>query len=423
MQTSLRRIVSMSLVLVALATFATLAGCGGSYSDPNPPAPPPPASDGGNSPSPGVPVNSPPPAAEPFKLALSRQHAAVTKPVYATAPAGDSRLFVVELGGRIQVVINDVVQTAPLLDISNRISNDGERGLLSMVFDPQFATNGYFYIFFTEPNGSIAIERLGMSPSLPNRADPMSALRIITIAHPTFNNHNGGQLAFGPDSMLYVGTGDGGSAGDPNNNGQNLSVLLGKILRLDVRNANLMAPYAIPAGNPFADGIHGRAELWAYGLRNPWRFSFDNATSQLYIADVGQNRREEIDVVAASAAGINYGWSVMEGNLCFSNAGCNKSGLQLPVFDYDHGDNDINGCSIIGGMVYRGSAIPGLLGSYLYSDYCKAFLHSLVVANGKAGTPTEWPIPDIGQVLSFGTDGAGEPYLLATTGLYRIVKQ
>lgn len=423
MQTSWTRMIGQCLAVLAFAVPAALAGCGGGGGNPGlPSSPSTPAPANGGSQPPGTPGGANPPQ-PPLKLALSRQGAAFNNPVYIAAPAGDSRLFVVERLGRIQVVVNDVTQAAPLLDISNRIGTDGERGLLSMAFDPQFASNGLFYIFFTEPNGSIAIERLRMSATLANRADPASALRIITIAHPTHSNHNGGQVAFGPDGMLYLATGDGGSSGDPDNNAQNLRSLLGKLLRLDVRNANMGSPYEIPPSNPFADGIKGRAEIWAYGLRNPWRFSFDAPTARLYIADVGQNRREEINAVATSAAGINYGWAIMEGNLCYSNASCTTSGLQLPAFDYDHGDNDANGCSIIGGMVYRGSALAGLEGSYLYSDYCKAFLHSLVVTNGKAGTPTVWPIPDIGQVVSFGSDGFGEPYLIASSGIYRIVKQ
>jgi glucose/arabinose dehydrogenase len=431
MQTTWTRIVGRGLVLLALLAPMALTGCGGSDSNPTPTepaAPTPPANDGGASQPPTTPPpTTPPPSGNPpstqLELALAKQNAAVTDPVYAVAPTGDTRLFVVERGGRIQVVINDAVQASPFLDISGRISTDGERGLLSMAFDPQFGTNGFFYIFFTEPNGSIAIERMRTSTTNANRADPSTALRIITIAHPTNNNHNGGQLLFGPDGMLYFGTGDGGGAGDPNNNAQNLNSLLGKMLRLDVRNANSGKPYDIPSGNPFADGSGGRAEIWAYGLRNPWRFSFDVPTAQLYIADVGQNRREEINAVPTGAAGINYGWVIMEGNLCYNNASCDKSNLRLPVYDYDHGTNDENGCSIIGGMVYRGSALAGLEGSYLFSDFCSGFLKSLVVNNGTAGTPTEWQVADVGRVVSFGSDGAGEPLLITTSGLYRIVKK
>ncbi len=432
MQTTWKSIVRKGFVLLALIVPITLAGCGGGGGDPGTTTPPPaPPTDGGGNQPPSPPVNQPPPAppvnqpppAPPLALALSKQTFTVTNPVYITAPAGDNRLFVIDRHGRIQVVINNVVQGSPLLDISNRVSTDGERGLLSMAFDPQFADNGFFYVFFTDPNGNIAIERLRMSTTTANQADPASALRIITIAHPTHNNHNGGQLAFGPDGMLYFGTGDGGGSGDPNNNAQNLRSLLGKILRLDVRNANTGQPYAIPPNNPFADNNAGRAEIWAYGLRNPWRFSFDAPTAQLYITDVGQNRREEINVAPTEAAGLNYGWVITEGNLCYISADCNKSGLTLPTFDYDHGSNDENGCSIIGGMVYRGSALTGLEGSYLYSDFCKGFLHSLVVTEGKPGTPTVWTIPEIGQVSSFGMDGAGEPYLIASSGIYRIVKQ
>jgi glucose/arabinose dehydrogenase len=426
MLTNWTRIARYGLVL---AFLAILGSCGGGGGNPMTPA--------GNATdaTPTAPVTPPAPTPTPtptppsggstqtVKLALSKLDVGLTSPVYATAPAGDNRLFVVELGGRIKVIDNGSVRATPFLDISGRISSDGERGLLSMAFDPQFVSNGYFYIYFTDQAGAIAVERMKVMNSDPNRADTSTVLRIITIAHPVNNNHNGGLVAFGLDGMMYLGIGDGGGAGDPKGNAQNLGVLLGKMLRLDVRNASSGTPYVIPASNPYADGNKGLREIWASGLRNPWRFSFDAPTSLLYIADVGQDKREEINAVASTAAGLNYGWNIMEGELCYTNAGCDKAPLQLPVFDYDHGDNDANGCSITGGMVYRGTAIAGLAGTYLYSDYCKGFLHSIVVSNGKATADTSWPIADIGKVVSFGSDGAGELYMLSTMGIYRIVKQ
>ena len=356
-------------------------------------------------------------------LALAQVGNVFDSPTFVTAPGGDERLFVVERGGVIRVLQNGAALTTPWLDISARVFTGGEGGLLSMAFDPDFARNGYFYIYYTDLQQNIVVERFGTS-QLPNVADATSGLVILRIAHPQYTNHFGGLVAFGPDGLLYVGTGDGGGAGDPLGNAQNLAVLLGKLLRVDVRSANAGQPYTIPASNPYLNQAGTRPEIWASGLRNPWRFAFD--TSQLYIADVGQDAREEVNIVALTQAGANYGWDIMEGSNCYGSAGCNRSGLTLPAFEYEHGANDVNGCSITGGFVYRGSALPELAGRYFYSDYCRGYLKSFLAGSGGASSVSEardWNIGGAGQVVSFGRDGAGELYIVSANGrIYRIVR-
>ena len=334
-------------------------------------------------------------------------------PTWLTAPAGDTRLFVLERRGRVRIVENGSLLALPYLDISSRVFTGGEGGLLSMAFDPQFASNGYFYLYYTDPQQNIVIERLSAS-SNPNLADTTSGLVILRVPHPTYTNHFGGQVAFSPDGFLYLGTGDGGGAGDPLGNGQNLNSLLGKLLRVDVRGATAAQPYTVPASNPYVNAANRRPEIWASGLRNPWRFSFDGG--QLYLSDVGQDRREEVNIGAATAAGLNYGWNTMEGSLCYNAATCDRSGLTLPAFEYDHGTNDANGCSITGGFVYRGSAVPGLAGRYFYSDYCRGYLKSFLPTAGGVTEERDWNIAAIGNVVSFGQDGQGELYLLSSRG-------
>lgn len=355
-----------------------------------------------------------------FKLAL-REIANVSGAVFASAPAGDARLFIVERAGRIRVMQGDAMLAAPFLDIANRVSTQGEGGLLSVAFHPQNASNGLFFVYYTDLGNNIVVERFHVSANA-NVADAGSALQIIRIAHPTYTNHFGGLVAFGPDGMLYLATGDGGGAGDPAGNAQNTASLLGKMLRLDVSASSLVQPYAIPATNPwFNDNSGRRPEIWAYGLRNPWRFAFD--AGNLYIADVGQDRREEVNVALSTQGGLNYGWDTMEGSLCYNATSCAQVGLTLPVFEYDHGSNDANGCSITGGYVYRGSALPELAGRYFYSDYCKGFLKSLTYAGGTATAQAEWPISDIGNVVSFGRDGAGELLVITAGGkVYRMIR-
>ncbi len=351
-------------------------------------------------------------------ISLSEVVANLENPTWLTAPLGDTRLFVLERPGRIRIVQNGILLSLPFLDISGRVFTGGEGGLLSMAFDPAFARNGYFYLYYTDPQQNIVIERFTASVN-PSLADPTSNLVILRIPHPNFTNHFGGQVAFGPDGFLYLGTGDGGGAGDPLGNGQNVNSLLGKLLRIDVAAATALQPYTIPPSNPYSNQAGRRGEIWATGLRNPWRFSWDSG--QLYLSDVGQDRREEVNINAAGTAGLNYGWNTMEGTLCYNAATCDRSGLTLPVFEYDHGANEANGCSITGGFVYRGSAMPELAGRYFYSDYCRGFLKSFLATGGNVTEQRDWNIIGIGNVISFGQDGVGELYLTTSRGsVYKI---
>jgi glucose/arabinose dehydrogenase len=352
--------------------------------------------------------------AAPLTLGVQQVMQGLTYPVYLTAPANDARLFVVEQPGRIRVYKNGALLATPFLDITGIVTYGGEQGLLSLAFDPAYATNGRFYVYYNDVNGDIAVARYIATPTA-DVAEPGSRTPVITIPHPGQSNHNGGLAMFGPDGMLYLATGDGGGAGDPQNNAQNINSLLGKLLRLNVNTL----PYTIPAGNPFV-GVAGADEIWAYGLRNPWRYAFDGTSGTIYIADVGQGQWEEVNAVASAAAGVNYGWRIMEGAHCFNAATCNMTNLTLPVLEYDHGQ----GCSITGGFVYRGAAIPELAGHYLYSDYCTGFLRSFRLAGGQALDQRTWAIGNISNILSFGVDAAGEMYMLNAIGrVYRIVKQ
>lgn len=357
--------------------------------------------------------------APPLKLGLAAVASGLVAPTFLASPPGATDIYVVEQPGRIRKLVNGVPQ-APVLDISARVGSGGERGMLSLAFDPQFAANGNVFVYFTDPNGDIAIERFTFpvpgGAALPAGSES-TAVRVLTISHRTFANHNGGQLQFGVDGMLYVGTGDGGGGGDPLGSGQNLDTLLGKILRIDVSSL----PYRVPPDNPFVGQAGKRPEIWAYGLRNPWRFSFDNTTRSLYIADVGQGNREEVNVVAASASGLNYGWNIWEGAVCYpSGTACNPAGITMPLIDYDHSD----GCSITGGYVYRGSAIPEIAGRYFYSDFCSGWLRSFFVANGTATERVDWGVMPVGNIQSFGVDSKNELYALTSAGgVYRVVRQ
>jgi glucose/arabinose dehydrogenase len=353
-----------------------------------------------------------------LSITLSEVASGLDSPVFLAAPPGDTRQFIVERAGRIRILQNGSLLSPPFLDIVPRIATGGEGGLLSLAFDPQYASNGYFYVYYTDRQQNIVVERYSAAPN-PNLADPTSALTIIRIAHPLYLNHFGGLVAFGPDGYLYLGTGDGGGSGDPQGNAQNLSVLLGKLLRLDVSAARAGQPYTIPPTNPFAGQPGRRGEIWTWGLRNPWRFAFDGP--QLYIADVGEGRREEVDIAAVTQGGLNYGWNTMEGSLCFGASSCDRSALTLPAFEYDHGVAQANGCAITGGYVYRGSAVPELAGRYFYSDYCGGFLKSYYVTPAGAVEQRDWGVSNVGAVVSFGSDGQGELYLVAASGrIYKI---
>src|SRR2546427_3420233 len=342
--------------------------------------------------------------------------AGLSSPIDLQAPPGDSRLFIAERPGRIRVVQGGVLQTTPFLDISNRVTVQGEAGLLSFAFDPQYPTRGFVYVHFIEniPNttGDIVVERYQVS-SNPNVLQTPGA-EVIRIPHRDANNHYGGRVAFGPDGMLYLSAGDGGGGNNQFMHAQDAASHLGKLLRIDVS----APPYTIPPDNPvFPDTA--RNENWAIGLRNPFRYAFD--AGQLYIADVGQNARQEIDVVSASASGLNYGWSIMEGTLCLGiGSPCTTPGLTAPVYDYDHGGGR---CAIIGGYVYRGAAIPDLRGADLFSDLCSGWLRSLLMANGVVNV-RQAPNVSVGTPFSFGQDGFGEVYVLTSDGrVLQIVKQ
>jgi hypothetical protein len=384
--------------MLAAGLLASCGGGGGSAGNPD-----------------GPPIGPQPPAATQY-LALT-EVANISDAVFLTAPAGDARQFIVERDGRIHVLENGTLRTTPFLDISARVNMAGEGGLLSLAFDPQYASNGYFYVVYTDATQHITVERFNVGAS-PNVADPTSSLALLRIPHPDYTNHYGGMLAFGPDGMLYLSTGDGGGAGDPRRNAQNANSLLGKLLRIDVRNASAAQPYRIPANNPFASS-GGRGEVWALGLRNPWRFSFDS--NQLYIADVGQAQREEVNISNSATGGLNYGWNILEGTACYNAATCSAAGMTPPVYEYEHGANNVNGCSITGGDVYRGSRMPSLAGSYFFSDFCAGYLKSLRHGSGGAPAVTAWPVAKVGNVVSFGKDGSGELYLIGASGrVYRI---
>ncbi len=347
--------------------------------------------------------------------------AGLSSPIDLQAPPGDSRLFIAERPGRIRIVQGGVLQTTPFLDISSRVTVQGEAGLLSFAFDPQYSTSGFVYVHFIEniPNttGDIVVERYQVS-SNPNVLQTPGA-GVIRIPHRDANNHYGGRVAFGPDGKLYLSAGDGGGSNNEFRHAQDAVSHLGKLMRIDVSalDATKTPPYAIPIDNPVWPNNVGRNENWAIGLRNPFRYAFDAA--QLYIADVGQDAREEIDVVSANATGLNYGWNIMEGTLC-SAGPCPPPGLALtaPVYDYDHNQ----GCAIIGGYVYRGAAIPELQGQYLFSDLCTGFIRGLSFESGVA-VVKEAPMVNVGTPLSFGQDGFGEIYVLtADNRVLRIVR-
>ena len=341
------------------------------------------------------------------------------RPVFVTnAHDGSGRLFVVEQGGRIRVIKNGTVLPTPFLDIGASIAGSDEQGLLGLAFHPKFKTNHKFYVYFNKTNGDIAVNEYRASTSDPDVAVRSSGRRIITIGHPPATNHNGGMLAFGKDGYLYIGTGDGGGAGDPGNRAQNKGSLLGKILRIDVNHTSGKHHYRSPGSNPFV-GRSGRNEIWSYGLRNPWRFSFDRASGDIWIGDVGQNRYEEIDhkkltkTSTRNGRGANYGWRVMEGTHCYRpSSGCNKSGKVLPITQYSHANGR---CSVVGGYAYRGSQSPGLAGRYVFGDFCSGEIRT-VSRTAPVGSKSSL-LMNTGQMISsFGEDEQGEIYVVDLGG-------
>jgi glucose/arabinose dehydrogenase len=326
-------------------------------------------------------------------------------PLYLThAGDGSERMFVVEKRGTIAILHDGRRVERPFLDITNLVGSDAsEQGLLSVAFHPRYTANGHFFVNYTDRAGDTVIARYAVS-SDPDQADPDSALTLLTIDQPAAN-HNGGLVMFGPDSYLYIGMGDGGRAGDPWGNAQNPQALLGKLLRIDVDNGD---PYGIPQDNPFADGQAGRPEVWALGLRNPWRFSFDRAGGALWVADVGQNAYEEINLQQPGQGGLNYGWNITEGLHCFRGASCDTAAFLEPVAEYSHDQ----GCSVTGGYVYRGKSFPQLAGAYFFGDYCSGLLWSLTGQPGAAWSRSA-PLETDLRISSFGEDEAGELYLLS----------
>lgn len=355
-------------------------------------------------------TSTPPPPPPPTNLTLTTVVSGLANPLDLKQPPGDNRFFVVEQRGTIRIIQNGALLPGNFLDIQSLTNFDGaEQGLLGMAFHPNYSTNRLFYINYTTDTGGrhTVIAEFQTKASDPNQADPATERVLLTVSQP-FTNHKGGQLAFGPDNLLYLGLGDGGSGGDPNNNGQNVNVLLGKILRIDVNppfSAGLQ--YAIPADNPLAGG-GGAKEIWAYGLRNPWRFSFERGGTRLFCGDVGQDAWEEIDLITK---GGNFGWHVMEGAHCFNPAsGCDMSGKILPIAEYSHSEGE----AVIGGYVYKGSAIPGLANAYIFADL-NGKIWSL--AEGPPNTWTRTLLLTTGRTISsFGQDGAGEVYVVDLSG-------
>lgn len=330
-----------------------------------------------------------------------------------------NRLFITLKAGKIVIYDGNKVLSTPFLDISSIVSSGGERGLLSIAFHPNFKNNGYFYINYTDTIGNTVIARYSVSAD-PNVADSESALILLEIDQP-YSNHNGGQLQFGPDGYLYIGMGDGGSGGDPENRAQNLKTLLGKMLRIDVDGDTT---YAIPDNNPFVGNPNALDEIWASGFRNPWRFSFDRLNGNLFIADVGQNNWEELNhQQATSIGGENYGWRLMEGNHCFNpTTNCNDGSLTLPIIEYNHSV----GCSITGGYRYRGSKNSALFGLYIYGDFCTGKIWGAIDDNNGNWISIELLDTDF-TISTFGEDENGEIYFAHYSdpngAIYRIVQK
>ena len=341
-----------------------------------------------------------------IRLAFTRVARNLTKPIFITH-SGDNngRLFIVEQGGRIKILRQGVVLSTPFLNLSAKVSKGSEQGLLGLAFHPQYATNRKFYVNYTNLAGDTVVAEYTRSTN--HSVANTTGRTLLTIDQP-YSNHNGGMLAFGPDGYLYIGMGDGGSSGDPGNRAQDINTLLGKILRINVNAKDAGKQYASPTGNPYDGATAGRDEIWARGVRNPWRFSFDSRTGDLWIGDVGQNRYEEVNRSLATSGvnagrGLNYGWRVMEGNACSNpSSGCSTSGKTRPIAVYSHS----LGCSVTGGYVYRGLTYRGLVGGYLFGDFCSGRIWALKAHGPASQTPvlmadTSMSISSFGQ----GQDG------------------
>ena len=348
------------------------------------------------------------PGAQPRPVSLvptsSRNWARPTEMGVYPSPTGAAPgIFVAEQDGTVYHVSGD--QVTPILDLTDRVLRSGnEEGLLSVALDPGFATNRYVWVYYSAGNPRRSVLARFTRNAAGGAIDKASQLIVLEFAQP-FANHNGGAIRFGPDGMLYLGLGDGGSAGDPQGNGQNLRVLLGKIIRIDVRNASKEQPYSVPSDNPFVSRQGARPEIWAYGMRNPWRMAFDAATGALWVGDVGQGAVEEIDI---ATRGGNFGWSITEGDRCYKpSSNCDRTGLVAPVTAYGH---DGGRCSVVGGMVYRGSKVPEIAGSYVYGDTCSGELWAINAASPQ--TPV-LIASGVKNMTSFGLDAEGEITVLS----------
>ena len=402
---SLRRR-SCTLAALALAA-ATLAGCGsgGDAAEATPPAQ---SGSGERTESAATGVR------------LVRVRAGLDDALYVTAAPGQpGRLYIVQQSGRVRILDHGRLLAAPFLDVSASIVAGGEQGLLGLAFHPDYASNGRLYVDYTNTAGDTRV--VEYTRASVNRADPGSARTLLGIDQP-FSNHNGGDVAFGPDGLLYIATGDGGSGGDPNGNGQNLDTLLGKLLRIDVNGRSRGLEYGIPSDNPFASG-GGRPEIYSYGLRNPWRFSFDRTRGDIWIGDVGQGDIEEIDYRGKGRArGVNFGWNAFEGRSPFKGAGAVRGAKPVPpVAQYTHA----SGCSVTGGYVYRGAKVKGMLGRYVYADFCSGRVWSLRAGPKPGGLREETGRLGVtlSNVTSFGEGLGGELYVIANGALYRFASR
>jgi len=362
----------------------------------------------------GLTPMTPPPRGLPM---LESVVSGLSRPVFLTSPPGEDRLFVLEKRGFVRIIENDILVPDAFLDVSGLVSTGGEQGLLGFAFHPDYATNGLFYISYTDTGGNSRIVEYTVSND-PNIADPASARLIITVNQP-YGNHNGGMITFDPTGNLLLGLGDGGSGGDPGNRAENPQTLIGSMLRIGVDADDFPGDasrnYTIPTDNPFVGSSAGADEVWAYGLRNPWRFSLDETSGLIYIADVGQSAREEVDVAPIAMPGVDYGWNTLEGTRCFDPpSGCSSAGTMLPVYEY----NTNEGCAITGGYVYRGADFPDLVGHYFYADYCQGQLRSFKYSGGVLGSERNWSseFGFVGNVTSFGVDSSNRLYVVTDGG-------
>ena len=405
-----------------LASIALLlsASCSGTSPDPvaDPRTPQPSEDASVESSAPPEPSDGEPAPFDPGAISLGLDEFAtgLTGPIAVThAGDGSDRLFVAEQGGRILAFDARGKEPVEFLDLSELTAPGGEQGLLGLAFHPDYETNGRLFVNYTDLEGDTVIAEYRAADPDDRSADPSTEQVLLRIDQP-FTNHNGGHLAFGPDGYLYIAVGDGGGAGDPEDNSQDLGTLLGKILRIDVDKGS---PYGIPKDNPFAGDPDAKPEIWAYGLRNPWRFSFDRETKEIWIGDVGQTALEEIDRAEGDAGGLNFGWDDMEGSACYEPASdCTQDDRVVPITEYSH---DL-GCSITGGYVYRGSEERGLAGGYFFGDYCSGTIWA-VPADAETGTRPFEMLQTESAISSFGEDEAGELYVtdLAGGSVFRLV--